>query len=86
MFLRGRKLNISLVFILQSYCEMPKTIRLNATHYFTMKIPNKKSNHLPNINLKNFMKLYNDYTKNHILAVDTTLSLDNPLRFRKNLL
>ena len=65
---------------------MPKTIRLNATHYFTMKIPNKKSNHLPNINLKNFMKLYNDYTKNHILAVDTTLSLDNPLRFRKNLL
>ena len=42
LFLRGRKLNISLVFILQSYFKVPKTIRLNATHYFIMKIPNKR--------------------------------------------
>ena len=41
LFLRGRKLNISLVFISQSYFKVPKTIRLNATHYFIMKIPNR---------------------------------------------
>ena len=41
LFLRGRKVNISLVFISQSYFKVPKTIRLNATHYFIMKIPNE---------------------------------------------
>ena len=40
LFLRGRKLNISLVLISQSYFKVSKTIRLNATHYFTMKIRN----------------------------------------------
>ena len=43
LFLRGRKLNISLVFISQSYFNVPKTIRLNATHCFIMKIPNKRA-------------------------------------------
>ena len=42
LFLRGRKLNILLVFISQSYFEVPKTIRLNATYLFTIKIPNNK--------------------------------------------
>ena len=42
LFLRGRKLNISLIFIPQSYFKVPKTIRLSATHYFIMKIPNKR--------------------------------------------
>ena len=41
LFLKGRKLNISLVFVLQSYFEVSKTIRLTATHYFIMKIPKK---------------------------------------------
>ena len=41
LFLTGRKLKISLVFITQSYFKVPKTIRLSATHYFIMKIPNK---------------------------------------------
>ena len=41
LFIRGRKLNISLVFITQSYFSIPKYIRLNSTHYFIMKIPNK---------------------------------------------
>ena len=40
--LRGRKPNISLVFILQSYFKVPKPTRLNGTHYFIMKIPNKR--------------------------------------------
>ena len=73
---------------------MPKTVRLNATHYFIMKIPNKRelqqiaSNHLSDIDFKDFMKLYKDYTKEpySFLVNDTTLSSDNPLRFRKNLL
>ena len=41
-FIRGRKLNISLVFITKSYFAVPKNIKLNSTHYFIMKIPNKQ--------------------------------------------
>ena len=40
--IRGRKLNISIVFITQSYFPVLKIIRLNSTHYFIMKIPNKR--------------------------------------------
>ena len=40
LLLRGRKSNISLVFISQSYFKVPKTIRLNAAIYFIIKIPN----------------------------------------------
>ena len=42
LFLRGRNIIILLAFISQSYFKVPKTIRLNVTHYFIMKIPNKK--------------------------------------------
>ena len=38
LFIRGRKLNISIVFILQSYFKVPKDVRLNSTHFFIMKI------------------------------------------------
>ena len=73
---------------------MPKTVILNATHYFVMKIPNKRelqqiaSNHPSEIDFKDFMKLYEDYSKEpySFLVNDTTLSSDNPSRFRKNLL
>ena len=41
LFIRGRKLNISLVFITQSYFKVPKHVRLNTTHFFILKIPNK---------------------------------------------
>ena len=69
LFLGGRKFNISLVFISQSYFKVPKTRRLNATHYFIMKFLNKRelkqiaSNHLSDIDFEDFMKLYKDYTK-----------------------
>ena len=94
MFLRGRKLNILLVFVSQSYFKVPKTIRLNITLYFIMKIPNKTelqqiaSNHSSDIDFKDLLKLYKDYTKEpySFLVNDATLSSDNPLRFRKNLL
>ena len=42
LFIRGRKLNISIVFIMQSYFKVPKHVRLNSTHFFIMKIPNKR--------------------------------------------
>ena len=42
LFIRNRKLNISLVFIKQSYFKVPKNVRLNTTHFFIMKIPNKR--------------------------------------------
>ena len=42
LFIRGRKLNISLVFITQSYFALAKHIRLNSTHYFIMKVPSKQ--------------------------------------------
>ena len=42
LFTRGRKLNISLIFITQSYFAVPKNIRLNSTHYFVIRIPNKR--------------------------------------------
>ena len=49
LFLRKRKLNISLVFISQSYFKVSKTIRVNAAHHFIMKIPNKKITSTNNI-------------------------------------
>ena len=42
LFIRGRKLNISIVFITQSYFKVPKDVRLNSTHFSIMKIPNKR--------------------------------------------
>ena len=42
LFIGGRKLNISLVFITQSYFKVPKDVRLNSIHSFIMKIPNKR--------------------------------------------
>ena len=41
LFIRGRKLNISIVFIAQSYFRGPKNVRLNSKHFFIMKISNK---------------------------------------------
>ena len=41
LFIRSRKINISLVFITQSYFKVPKDVRLNTTHFFIMKIPNE---------------------------------------------
>ena len=85
---------MSLVFISQSYFKGSKTIRLNVTHYFIMKIPNKRelqqiaSNHSSDIDFKDFIKLYKDYTKEHysFLVNGTTLSSDNPSRLWKNVL
>ena len=42
LFIRGRKLNVSIVFITQSYFKVPKDVGVNSTHFFIMKIPNKR--------------------------------------------
>ena len=94
LFIRGRKLNISLVFIMQSYFAVPKTVRLNSTHYLVIKILNRRElqqitfNHSSDIDFQDFMNLYKKCTANpySLLVIDTTLASDNPLCFRKNLL
>ena len=94
LFIRGRKLNISIVFITQSYFKVPKDVRLNSTHFFIMKIPNKRElqqialNQSSDIDFKDFMNIYKKYTKEpySFLVNDTTLPSDDPLRFRENLL
>ena len=94
LFLGGRKLNISLAFISQSYFKVVKTITLKATYYFIIKLPSQRepqqiaSNHLSDTKFKDFMNLYKDYSKKVFLSLvkDTTLLSDNPLRFKKKLL
>ena len=93
LFIRGRKLNISIVFITQSYFKVPKDVRLNSTHVFIIKIPNKRElqhialNYSSDIGFKNFMKFFKKYTAEpySFLVNDTILSSDNSVRFRKNL-
>ena len=79
LFIRCRKLNISVVFITQSYFRTPKDARLNSTHYILMKMGNKKelksiaeenSGHL---DFKNFFKIYNYCTDKpySFMMVDT---------------
>ena len=93
LFIRGGKLNISLVFITQSYFKVPKDVRLNTTHIFIMKIPDEREikhiaiNHSSDIDFKDFIKIYKKctYEPYSFLVNDTTLASDNSLRFRKNL-
>ena len=72
LFIRGRRLNISLVFITKSYFEVPKDVRLSTTHFFIMKIPNKRelqqiaTNHSSDINTKDFINIYKNVLINHI--------------------
>ena len=74
LFIRGRKLNIFLVYITQYYIAMPKNMRLSSTHFFIMKIPNRqelqqtKFNHSSDIDFKNLMNLFNirNVLQNHI--------------------
>ena len=91
LFIRGRKLNISLIFITQSYFKVPKDVRLNATHFFIIKIPNKRElqqiaiTHSSDIDFKDFIKIYNKCADNPYSFLVPTLASNNPLRFRKHL-
>ena len=90
LFIRYRKLNISIVFITQSYFRTPKDARLNTTHYILMKIGSKKefkniaeenSGHL---DFKDFLKICNYRTKEPYLfmMIDTRPNATMP--FKKN--
>ena len=81
-----------LVFITQSYFSVPKDVRLNLTHYFIMKINNKKElqniaiHHSADIDYKVFMMIYRELTKesySFFLTTDTTLPASGRTRFRK---
>ena len=94
MFIRGRKINISLVFITQFYFAMPKNVRLSSSQYFIMKIPNKRElqqigfNYSTDTDFKYFMNLYKNCTAKlyYFLVFDASLASGNPLCFRKSLL
>ena len=93
LFIRSRKLNISFVFITQSYFIFPKDVRLNTTHFFIAKIPNRRElqeiarNHSSDISTEDFINIYRECTAEpySFLVNDTTLASNNPLKFRKNL-
>ena len=92
LFITGRKLNISLVFITQSYFKVPKDVRLNTRHLFIAKIPNNGelnqiANYSSDINTKDFVNIHRKCTSEpySFFVNDTTLAPNNPLRFRKNL-
>ena len=92
LFIRCRKINISLAFITQSY-SVPKDVRLNSTYCFIMKINSKIElqniavNHSADIDYKDFIKICRECTKEpyNFMTIDATLPSTNPLRFRKNL-
>ena len=94
LFVRCRKLNISLVFITQSYFSVPKDVRLHSTHYLIMKINSRRelqniaTDHSADIDYQDFKKICRECTKEpyNFLTIDTTLPASDPLRFRKNLL
>ena len=85
------KLNISLVFITQSYFSVPKDV--SSMHYLIMKINNKRElqniaiNHSADIDYQGFINIYRECTKTpcNLLTIDTTLSASDPLRFRKKI-
>ena len=68
LFIRGRKLNISLVFITQSYLKVAKDVRLNVNYFFMAKISDKREfqhiaqNHSSNISTKDFINIHKKYT------------------------
>ena len=84
-------MNISLVFITQSYFSVTKEVGLNCTHYLKMKIPNKRelqniaTNLLEDIDYKGFIKIYKKCTSKpcYFFTIDSTLPANDSLGFRK---
>ena len=90
LFIRCRKLNISIAFITQSYFRAPKDARLNSIHYILMKIGNKKelksiaeenSGHL---DFKEFLKIYNHCTRDPYLLMMVDNRPTARVTFKKN--
>ena len=86
LFIRCRKLNISLCFLTQSYFSVPKYVRLNCTHYIFFKLnkvelQNIAINHSADTDYNDFIKIYRQSTKDpfDFLTIDTKNN-----RFMKN--
>ena len=77
LFIRSRKLNISLCFLTQCYFSIPKDVRLNCTHYILFKLNNRIElkniaiNHSADIDYKDFIKIYKICTSEPFLTIDT---------------
>ena len=75
-----------------SYFKTPKDARLNSPHYLIRKIHNRKelqniaADNSANIDYKDFLKIYRNCTNEpySFFTIDTTLTADDPMRFRKN--
>ena len=88
--IRCRSVNISLVFITQSYFKVPQDVRLNSTHYLIMKIYSIKElqnvafDHSATIDCKNVLKIYRNCANEpySFFTIDITLPADNLTRFR----
>ena len=94
LFVRGRQLNISLIFVMQWYLKVPYNVILNSMHYFIIKLSNKREppriaiNHSSDIVFKDFMKIYKKWTAEScslLVNNDSSLPSDDPPRFRKKL-
>ena len=91
LLIRCKILNISLVFITQSYFFVPKDVRLNSIHYLIMKINNRKDlqniaiDHSADIDYNDFARIYRECTRRpySFFAIYTTLPASDPLKFRK---
>ena len=90
LFYRARKINVSIVFITQSYFRALKDARLNSRHYTLIKIGNKKELKIiaeeksGNLDYKDFLRMYNYCTKGpySFMTIDTRLTATIP--FKKN--
>ena len=86
LFIRCRKLNISICFLTQSYFSVPKNIRLNCTHYILFKLNNKRElqniaiNHLADIDYNDFIKIYRHCTENLLIFLLLILKTINLLK------
>ena len=92
LFTRGRKVNISIVFITQPYSAVPKDVKLSSTHFLIMKTSKKQKlqqiafSHSSDIDFKDFMNLYKNCTvKLYSFSVNnTTVTPNNSFGFRLN--
>ena len=92
LFIRCRKLNISLVFITHYYFRVPEDVTLNSIYYLIMNIHNRRElkqiaiDNSADIDYKDFLKIFKNCTRGHYssLAFDSTLPADIFMRFRNH--
>ena len=90
LFIRCRKLNISIIFITQSCFRTPKDARLNSTHYILMKMGNKKelksiaAENSGHLDFKDSLNIYNHCTKDPYLFLMVDTRPTAPVTFKKN--